>query len=190
MDVMLNKSGYKILIILLLLPTTVVTGCTGEPRENTNVSQENSAHAPLVAQRGMPAPDFELQDTSGKVWKLSGLRGQVVFVNFWATWCPPCREEMPSMLELHKAMPQDRFKMLTILSNDDPTLAINFLAKVGADFPVLLDPLAETGKAYGLTGVPETFIVDKKGVLRQKYLGPRHWSSVEAQKMIMSYINS
>lgn len=173
------KFVFKLIILLLVLVMTVI-GCS-KPEEKTK--------APLVAQKGLLAPDFELQDTSGKVWKLSALRGQVVFINFWATWCPPCREEMPSMQELHKVMPQDRFKMLTILSNDEPALAKNFLAKVGADFPVLLDLLSKTAKAYGLTGVPETFIVDKEGVLRQKYLGPRDWSSVEAQKMIMSYIN-
>jgi hypothetical protein len=84
---------------------------------------------------------------------------------------------------------RDLLKLINALSNDDPTLALNFLAKVGADFPVLLDPFSQTANVYGLTGVPETYIVDKKGILRQKYLGPRHWSSDEAKKMIMSYIN-
>lgn len=174
-----KRTGYKNLLILLVL-AIVVGGCSGQPPEG--------AKALPVAKVGSPAPDFELQDTNGKIWKLSDLKGQVIFVNFWATWCPPCREEMPSMQELYEAMPRERFKMLTILSNDDPTLAVNFIAKVGATFPVLLDPLSKTSNAYGLTGVPETYIVDKQGILRQKYLGPRNWSSSEAKQLIMTYI--
>ena len=174
-----KRTGYKNLLILLVL-SIVVGGCSGQPQEG--------AKDLSVAKVGSPAPDFELQDTNGKTWKLSDLKGQVIFINFWATWCPPCREEMPSMQELYEAMPSDSFKMLTILSNDDPTLAVNFIAKVGATFPILLDPLSKTSSAYGLTGVPETYVVDKQGILRQKYLGPRNWSSDEAKQLIMAYI--
>ncbi len=177
-EIMTRMPGFMNVVLMVLL-AMVVFGCS-KPKEE--------AKNPTVARPGLPAPDFDLQDTNGKFWKLSDLKGQVVFVNFWATWCPPCREEMPSMSELNKAMPEDRFKMLTILSNDDPTLALNFLGKVGADFPILLDPLSKIANAYGLTGVPETFIVDKKGILRQKYIGPRNWSSREAKQMIMTYI--
>ena len=93
------------------------------------------------------------------------------------------------MQELYGAMPTDRFKMLTILSNDDPELAKAFVSKFGYTFPVLIDLFSETGQAYGLTGVPETYIVDKQGVLRQKYLGPRHWSSAQARKLLLSYMD-
>ena len=93
------------------------------------------------------------------------------------------------MQELYEAMPPDRFKLLTILSNDDPELAIAFADKIGCKFPILVDPFSDTGQAYGLTGVPETYIVDKQGILRQKYLGPRNWSSVEARNMLLSYMN-
>lgn len=144
---------------------------------------------PQVAEVGRFAPGFELQDTEGKIWKLSDLKGQVVFLNFWATWCPPCREEMPSMQELFEVMPRDSFKMLSVLSNDDPDLAVSFAKKGGFDFPILIDPGSRIGQVYGLTGVPETYIIDKQGVLRQKYLGPRHWSSQVAKDMLTDYIN-
>jgi peroxiredoxin len=173
-----NKS-LNIIITILVALVVGISGCS-KPQEGKQ---------PLRAELGKLAPDFELQDTTGKTWKLSALKGQIVFVNFWATWCPPCREEMPSMQELYKSMPNDKFKMLSILSNDDPTVASNFAAKGGFDFPILIDPDSQIAQDYGLTGVPETYIVDKQGILRQKYLGPRLWSSPEAKKMLMDYVN-
>lgn len=144
---------------------------------------------PTVAEVGKPAPDFTLVDRSGKTWTLSELKGQVVFVNFWATWCPPCREEMPSMQRLHAIMPKDSFKMLAILNKDEPQLADNFAAKLNLTMPILADRDNLVGARYGLTGVPETFIVDKQGVLREKFLGPARWDSPQSVQMLMSYIN-
>lgn len=143
---------------------------------------------PPVAVVGKPAPGFSLVDRQGKTWKLSGLRDQVVFVNFWASWCPPCREELPSMENLYRSMPADRFKMLSILYKDEPAAADALAATFGITFPVLVDPGDKTGQAYGLTGVPETFIVDKKGVLREKFIGPRQWDSPQARQMLMKYL--
>lgn len=93
------------------------------------------------------------------------------------------------MQQLHEVMPRDRFKMLTILSNDDPALATAFAAKGGFGFPILIDPGSQIAKAYGITGVPETYIIDKAGILRQKYLGPRLWSDPVVQQMLMGYIS-
>jgi peroxiredoxin len=171
---------YRIVAGLLIL-AVITAGCSQSREEEKSPDQ--------VAALGKPAPSFELQDTNGRIWKLADLRGQVVFVNFWATWCPPCREEMPAMQKLYELMPKDSFKMLTILSNDEPALATAFAAKGGFDFPILIDPGSQVAQAYGITGVPETYIVDKQGILQQKYLGPRAWSEPAAQQMLLSYIN-
>ena len=144
---------------------------------------------PKVATVGKPAPDFTLVDLNGNTWTLSELKGQVVFVNFWATWCPPCREEMPSMQRLYTMLPKDKFKMLAILNKDDPALAKNFAAKFGITMPILNDPDNKIGPKYGLTGVPETYIVDKQGVLREKFIGPARWDAPGFQQMLMKYIN-
>ena len=144
---------------------------------------------PKVATVGKPAPDFTLVDLQGKTWTLSELKGQVVFVNFWATWCPPCRAEMPSMQRLYTMLPKDNFKMLAILSQDDPALARNFAAKLGISMPILDDQANNIGPKYGLTGVPETFIVDKNGVLREKFIGPAQWDSPQYVQMLTTYIN-
>ena len=143
---------------------------------------------PKVAKIGEQAPDFTLVDLKGKTWKLSELKGQVVFVNFWATWCPPCREEMPSMQRLYTMLPKDKFKMLAILNNDKPSLAANFAKKLGITMPILDDQDNKVGPKYGLTGVPETFIVDKQGVVRQKFIGPAKWDSPGVMTMLMNYI--
>lgn len=150
---------------------------------------DRSAEAPVKRTIGKPAPDFVLKDTTGKTWRLADFRGKVVFVNFWATWCPPCRAEMPSMQKLHQSLPADSFQMLTILSNDRAELAEKFVAAIGFSAPVLLDPENDAYWAYGLTGVPETYIVDKQGILREAVIGPMHWDSPEARRMLAPYLN-
>lgn len=143
---------------------------------------------PEKAVVGITAPDFTLQDSEGNIWTLSELKGQVVFVNFWATWCPPCREEMPSMQRLYNRLPKDKFKMLAILSRDKPEEAEKFAAKHRITLPILYDRDNTAGPKYGLTGLPETFIVDKYGVLRNKYIGPAEWDSPRFEKLLRSYI--
>lgn len=167
---------WSILFLAIFLPFLVI-------------SCDKKSEAPAIrAELGRPAPDFTLLDTKGRSWRLSDLRGNVVFVNFWATWCPPCREEMPSMQALNQEMAKEPFKMLAILANDNPSLGENFVNRLGGAFPVLIDPRGETGRAYGITGVPETFIVDAAGVLREKIIGPRPWDSVEAKNLIRRYL--
>lgn len=144
---------------------------------------------PKVIEIGAPAPNFTLVDRQGKTWTLSELKGQVVFVNFWATWCPPCREEMPSMQKLYKMLPKDNFKMLAILNKDDPALADSFAKKHDLTMPIINDQDNTLGAAYGLTGLPETFIVDKQGILREKFIGLAQWDSPIHVQMLMKYIN-
>jgi peroxiredoxin len=92
------------------------------------------------------------------------------------------------MENLYRSLPTDRFKMLSILYKDEPAAADTLAATLGITFPVLVDPGDKTGLAYGLTGVPETFIVDKKGVLREKFIGPRQWDAPQARQMLMKYL--
>ncbi len=142
-----------------------------------------------VATVGKPAPDFDTVDLNGKVWSLSKLKGKVVFVNFWATWCPPCREEMPSMQRLYVKLPKDKFKMIALFNKDQPELVKNFIAKLGLTMPILSDEYNFAGTKYGLTGLPETFIVDKQGVIREKIIGAAEWDSPENIEMLTKYIN-
>jgi peroxiredoxin len=168
---MMRKIAFSILVLCL---SVSIAGCGGSPKK---------------AEVGKPAPDFSLVDRQGKTWTLSELKGQVVFVNFWATWCPPCVEEMPSMQRLYTMLPQDKFKMLAVLNSDDPALADTFAKKFGITIPILDDRKNIVGPKYGLTGVPETFIVDKQGVIREKFIGPAQWDSPRALQMLRQYIN-
>lgn len=136
-----------------------------------------------------PAPDFTLVDTAGRTWSLDALKGRVVFVNFWASWCQPCLQEMPSMQALQSFLPEDKFIMLSILFNDAPVLAENIAERLNLTFPILIDPENSAARAYRLTGVPETYIIDKQGVLRKKFIGPVEWDSEAARQMILNYIN-
>ncbi len=140
------------------------------------------------AEIGKPSPGFSLTDTKGKIWTLSELKGQVVFVNFWATWCPPCRQELPSMQNLHQELSGNGFQMLTILMNDDPNSAVLMAKGNDFTFPILIDHDGSVSASYGITGVPETFIIDATGTLQKKVIGPRQWDSAEAKKMIKKYI--
>lgn len=137
---------------------------------------------------GKKAPDFTLTDTTGKSWSLAALKGSVVFLNFWATWCPPCREEMPSMERLRQKMSGEKLVMLTILSNDNPAAATSLAEKIGFHFPILLDPESTVAKSYGLTGVPETFIIDTGSVLRRVFIGGHPWDSPAAIEMLREYL--
>lgn len=170
------RKTYLFLGVVMLL-SAMLTGCDRSRQETV----------PTPRAIGNPAPDFALRDTKGKSWKLSELRGKVVFVNFWATWCPPCRSEMPSMQELSQSAAPEAFQMLAILSNDQAEVAERFAASIGFTAPILLDPENRAAKAYGITGVPETFIVDKTGVLREIIIGPINWDSPEAKRMLAAY---
>lgn len=144
---------------------------------------------PAMVKVGDPAPDFSLVDLAGKTWVLSELKGQVVFINFWATWCPPCMKELPSMQKLYKTLPGDKFKMLAVLNNDKPAVA-NFIANQnGFTMPILDDSQQLTGSKYAITGLPETFIIDKQGIIREKVIGPAQWDSPGSVQMILNLIN-
>ena len=133
---------------------------------------------------GSAAPDFSLPDRTGKTWTLSELKGQVVFVNFWATWCPPCREEMPAMQRLMNTLPEDKFTMLAILNRDTPANADLFAQKNNITIPIVNDMANNIGPMYGLTGLPETFIIDKQGIVREKYIGPAQWDSQQVIQLM------
>jgi thiol-disulfide isomerase/thioredoxin len=142
-----------------------------------------------VASVGKPAPNFDTIDMKGNVWSLSKLKGQVVFVNFWATWCAPCREEMPSMQRLYTKLPKDKFTMIALYNKDKPAVVKNFVTKLGITLPILDDQQNIIGQKYGLTGLPETFIVDKQGIIREKFIGPAEWDSPEYVDLLTKYIN-
>lgn len=129
---------------------------------------------------GSPAPDFELPDLTGRMIRLSDLRGKVVFLNIWATWCPPCVSEMPQIEKLHRSMLGRSFIILAAgQDSSDEDAVRKFCRKTELTFPVLLDSSQRLSRLYRVTGYPETFIIDKEGVIAAKILGARDWASAE-----------
>jgi peroxiredoxin len=135
----------------------------------------------LATRSGYPAPDFLLPDLAGRQYRLSDFRGKVVFLNVWATWCPPCRDEMPSMEKLHRSLAGKEFVMLAVSEDAQGREAVEpFVRQLGLTFPILLDPDGFIPKRYGITGYPETFIIDRSGRIIQHLIGPEDWASNQA----------
>ena len=131
---------------------------------------------PLPVGRGGPAPDFSLPRLDGdRMVRLSDHRGQVVLVNFWATWCKPCEEEMPAMERLYRRLGPKGFEMLAISVDADPEPVRGFREKMSITFPLLLDPSQETARVYQTMGFPESLLIDPEGNVVERYVGPREW---------------
>jgi len=141
-----------------------------------------------IAEVGSPAPDFELEDSNGNLWRLSDLRGKVVFINFWATWCPTCKMERPYKESLYKKMQGRPFQMLGILYNDSAHRLIPYFKRYKVSPPTLISPRDEVARLYGIMAVPETFIVDKNGILREKIVGPLEWDKPENIALIEKWL--
>ncbi|MFQ5617033.1 MAG: TlpA disulfide reductase family protein, partial [Anaerolineales bacterium] len=130
-----------------------------------------------VPRVGQPLSDFTLPDLQGNRVQLSALRGKVVFINVWATWCPPCIEEMPTMQRLYDRFHNRGLEVLAISIDALGTQVVApFMQKYRLTFPALLDPEGTIERLYHTSGVPESFIVDKRGRLVEKVVGPRDWT--------------
>jgi len=137
------------------------------------------------------APDFTLTSLSGEKVRLAELRGRVVLLNFWATWCPPCREEVPSLARLAVAMSNSDFQMITVALDKEGRKAVEeYFQQAGVRLTTLLDPAGTVSKSYGITGVPETFIIDKHGFIKKKVIGPINWSEPDNIRFLKELANS
>jgi cytochrome c biogenesis protein CcmG/thiol:disulfide interchange protein DsbE len=151
---------------------------------------QSAKYEPLTV--GKEAPDFVLPNLDDKSVRLSDYRGKVVFLNFWATWCKPCREEMPSMEVLYKNFDRDGLVVLAV-SIDRVTTKKDippFISSMNLTFPVLVDSWGQTDKRYKLMGVPETYIIDQQGILREKIIGPRDWTVLDNLHTITGLLKS
>jgi cytochrome c biogenesis protein CcmG/thiol:disulfide interchange protein DsbE len=132
---------------------------------------------------GETAPDFTLTDSQRTV-TLSQMRGKPVLLNFWATWCPPCIEEMPSLVELQKKM-GDRVTVLAVAEDADENAVKQFVRDHNVDVTVVRDAKQSVNALYGTFKFPETYVIDKDGVIRRKFIGATDWTNPE----IVDYLN-
>lgn len=138
---------------------------------------------PVGIRKGEQAPDFELDTLAGEKVKLSAYRGQKVILNFWATWCPPCRVEMPDLQEFHQDYQQQGVIILGVnltATEKDPESVMEFVQREGVTFPILLDVTREVAKGYQAISIPTSYFIDEQGIIRQKVIGPVTYDQVQS----------
>lgn len=132
---------------------------------------------------GSTAPDFTAQDEENKV-TLSQFRGQVVVLNFWATWCPPCVEEMPSLVEMQRRMKPKGVTVLAVSVDVDQNAYKKFLKDHNVNLLTARDPDQKTSGLYGTFKFPETYVIDRNGVMRRKFIGAVDWTQPDVTEFL------
>jgi peroxiredoxin len=137
---------------------------------------------------GNQAPEFTLPGR-GEAVSLEGLRGKVVLLNFWATWCPPCVSEMPSLDELRKRLEGEEFQVLAVSVDEAGWEAVNrFLTRVPVGITILIDVRGDVSALYGTYQLPESYLIGRDGRILKKYVGPRDWMEPSLVAEIESYV--
>jgi len=171
-------------MVLILVAT--LWGCDSGYSESPIVGKESAQ--PVAYSRpaiNMPAPAFRLMDLEGEAHSLAAYQGKVVFLNFWATWCGPCKVEMPAMEALYQAFRSQGMEILAVSVDQQGAVVTRpFKEAMGLSFPILHDSDYQVGLTYGARTLPMTYLIDRQGVIRQRVFGARDWNSQEARKLI------
>lgn len=139
--------------------------------------------------KAAPAPDFTLEDLSGKRWSLKSAKGKIVFLNFWATWCVPCRQEMPMMEKLFREFKPDGLEIVAVNFREDKATVRKFIDELGLSFTVLLDGDGKVCDEYGAWSLPLTYIIDRNGLFIGKTIGDRKWDSDDARAFFRELVH-
>jgi peroxiredoxin len=166
-----RKCGWHEWVLFILL--VVAAPATAQDRQNLTPVADKPA-----------APDFNLMDINGERHRLSDYKGKIVIVNFWATWCPPCREEMPSMQRAWQPLEQRNVVMLAINVGEDEDTIFEFTSDYPADYPLLMDRDSSVIQRWPVRGLPTTFVVDTAGRLVFQAIGSRDWDDPELMERI------
>lgn len=137
-----------------------------------------AGETPDPVDRGSPAPPFELPRVAGGTpVSLASLQGKVVLLNFWATWCKPCEDELPAMERLHRALAGSDFELVGISVDADAAPVVQFRDRMGLGFTLLLDGDQRVARSYQTFRYPETLLIGRDGVILERYVGPKEWDS-------------
>ncbi len=141
-------------------------------------------------EEGHLAPDFTLKTLEGKTLRLSDLQGKkVVLINFWATWCPPCRLEMPTIQKIYSKKKEKGFEILAVNIEPDANQEIrDFMKELRLSFPVLLDPDMKVARKYHVFGLPVSMLIDRQGIVRAREIGYRDWTDKESWRQVESLL--
>jgi thiol-disulfide isomerase/thioredoxin len=132
------------------------------------------------------APSFALKTLDGQSVNSESLRGKVVVINFWATWCGPCKEEMPTLQRLQRSLQADQFELLAVTTDQQKEAIGSFVKEFDLAFPIALDESKDVSAAFGVRGLPTTVLVGKNGQVLGRAIGPRDWDSREVVALIRS----
>jgi cytochrome c biogenesis protein CcmG/thiol:disulfide interchange protein DsbE len=183
---LLRSEVFPRIYICIISFLILLTSCNGDSRSGLNP--------------GDNAPPLELKDLFGKIHKIADYKGKALLINFWATWCGPCVDEIPALQELYSKLGKENFEILAIGVDDQEDALREFQKRYALTFPVLIDKDGAVKNKYKLTGVPESFLLDKEGKLVMlpdpndntpvvRIVGPRDWSSPNAIARIRDIIN-
>jgi len=166
----MRKKLFTILIILTLFSGHLFADSFRDSLEKLNFQ---------ILKEDVNYFDFSLTDLNGNKVSLKDYQGKVIMLNFWATWCPPCREEMPSMEEMNREMKGKNFVMLAVNVQEKESTVKSFVDKFKYTFPVIIDEKAEAAARYQIRSIPTTYIIDTKGKIAGAYIGGRDWNTAE-----------
>lgn len=173
----------KRLLILLLAGMLAATGAVAEttPHRLKNLGLG-------VADKPLDPVEFELQSLEGPRVKLSSLKGKVAFLNFWATWCGPCRTEMPSMQRMYQQLRSEGLEILAVDLMEDKGTVRSFARQLKLTFPILLDSNGAVGGQYDARAIPTTYLVDRRGLVFARAVGAREWDTPEMLDLLRAIL--
>ena len=163
---MIRKFVLAWFLAILLLSQAMETHAWSKPQDAALLDEPSKI---------VQALDFTAKTLDGRTVQLSKLKGNVVFLNFWATWCVPCKAEMPAMERLHRALRGQPFRMLAVNLQEAPATIRKFVDELGLTFDVVLDPTGAITQDYNVNNLPLTFLIDKRGRIVARALGERPW---------------
>lgn len=183
----MRRQGWAVVGILGLLLVLIGLGWTMRDRF-------------LPVEVGTQAPDFTARDLAGRPVRLADLRGEVVLLNIWATWCPPCIEEMPSMQRLYERLEERGLRVVAVSIDATPGMSdpggrpggdvAAFVERMGLTFDIWHDPAGDIQRIYRTTGVPESFLIDRNGTIIKKVIGATEWDSEANMELIVRLLEA
>ena len=181
-DTVSKNSSKKQIFFLAILILLVVLFVVGYAAKHRPVGKK-------IITTGDRAPEFRIPAPDGRSFSLSDFKGKVVMVHFWATWCPPCVEELPILAKLYPQLMVNDFEMLAVSVDEGGANAVaTFMHQRNLRVPVLLDPDRSVASLYGTYKFPETYIVDRQGIVQYKVIGPHNWMDAGTVQMIRNMI--
>ena len=189
--------GFFSSLIVLVLVLIVFDGLTERSAASQTVSTIDSQETDqlfrdlgvLKIPRILPPVDFELMDLNNKKVRISDYKGKIVFLNFWTTWCPPCKIEMPAMEKLNAKLKDKDFAMVAVDLEEPVSRVKDFAKRYKLSFTILLDSKGEVGRLFGIRSIPTTYILDMDGGIIGMVLGPREWDSKESIALFEHLMN-